>query len=930
MRLLQLPWINSFSPVEFFGSSVPPYAVLSHTWEEEEVTIKDIANGTGQSLKGYSKLTFCAKQAAMDGLQFFWVDTCCIDKGSSAELTEAINSMFSWFQRAEKCYVYLSDISLQSSVVDEPLSQQKLQELRKCRWFTRGWTLQELLAPRSVEFFSREGFRIGDKYSLLQEIHEITGIPTRAIEGADLSEFSVEDRMSWASHRETTRLEDQAYCLLGIFDVNMPMLYGEGERAMTRLRREISQSLEKDRPSGVSSERHKHARQHEKQSPIVLTPELELDASIGHTPSQQQESGQEDTPEELSWPSYYRRLIDDGFRVLTLDPGEAGSIVKGRVQTFSLSSTPTYNALSYVWGQEPPIHPILVNDELTLIRPNLFHALQRIRALQPAGVQMRIWIDSLCINQRDDLEKNTQVMRMAQIYNKAEGVFIWLGEEDLTSKLALELVTQIYEQNFQWSGPWWENAGFAALSELLERPWFRRGWVLQEAAFSTNSMIQCGDRQVYMDHFGMAMDSIRARIGSEPIALGFERNKQRMGTLANFLDSPAVRMLDMIEGAFTKSEEGSIVDHMMSLETLVHLGTFSETSNERDAIYALLNVAKDTTTLSQSDQSPTLLPDYRKSIMDVYVDFVMHCCLRSESLDIIVRPWAPSPSSLRYVLGKSGQPGPTAQDLPSWIMARDKLPYGDPALRSKHRLHGNPLVGTNQKRVYNAHNSSKPSLTLGSNGIRNGSLHIKGVFLAEVTHASSRMAEAVITRECLGLLGTISRKPHSRHINLPDSIWRTLCANRDDRGDAAPRAYRVAMLDLLHIHFGSTATDTSTNLLEHMSSIDIEELLEIGIPEHVKKYLVVVRDVIWNRRTFQARSSGLVGLIPQSARVGDHVCILYGCSVPVVLRKHHGSDGEGYWQLVGDAYAHGYMEGDTFRQNSHETIRKNEMEFELR
>ncbi|KAF2834008.1 hypothetical protein CC86DRAFT_390058 [Ophiobolus disseminans] len=427
-------------------------------------------------------------------------------------------------------------------------------------------------------------------------------------------------------------------------------------------------------------------------------------------------------------------------------------------------------------------------------------------------------------------------MRMAQIYNKAEGVFLWLGEEDLTSNAAIELVTDIYDQKFQWTGTWWQDFGFTALSQLLERSWFRRGWVLQEAAFSTNSMIQCGDSQVYMDHFGMALDSIRARIISEPTFLDLETNRLYIGVLANFMDSPAVRMLDMIEGAFTKSEEGVIIEHMMSLETLVHLGTFSETSNERDAIYALLNMAKDTTTLSQSHQSHTILPDYRK----------------------------------------------------------DKLPYGDPALRSKHRLHGNPLVGINQKRIYNAHNRTKPSIT------------------------------------CLSLLGTISRKPHSRHINLPDSIWRTLCANRDDRGDPAPRSYRVAMLDLLQKHLQIAATDTTMSLLEHMTSIDIEELLETVIPEHVKKYLVVVRDVIWNRRTFRTSSSNLVGLIPQNARVGDHICVLYGCSVPVVLRQHQDPDGGIFWKLVGDAYAHGVMDGDILRQVSENWIESNETEFELR
>jgi hypothetical protein len=519
---------------------------------------------------------------------------------------------------------------------------------------------------------------------------------------------------------------------------------------------------------------------------------------------------------------------------------------------------------------------------------------------------------------------------MAQIYNKADGVFVWLGEENLTSRLAIELVDEIYEQKMQWTGSWWQKPGFAALGELLERPWFRRGWVIQEAAFSTNSIIQCGDRQVYMDHFGMAVDSIRARIITEPVGLGFMDSRQRTGLLANFVDSPATRMLDMIEGAFAKSDEGDIVNHMMTLEMLVHLGTFSETSNERDAIYSLLNVAKDTAASYQSDREHTILPDYRKDIIDVYVDFVLHCCLHSESIDILVRPWAAAPSSLIQVQGRDDEHGQISLSLPSWIPSRSKLPYGDPALRSKQRLHGNPLVGISQKRNYNAHNGLKPSLSAVKGS--NTTLRVKGAHLAQITETSARLVGAVVTRECLSILGTISRKPHSGHINLPDSIWRTLCANRDDRGDPAPRSYRVAMLDLLQNHSRSTAATTSTNLLEHMTSIDIEELLETDIDEHVKNYLMVVRDVIWNRRTFRAAiavSSDIVGLVPQSARVGDSICILYGCSVPVVLRKHQDPHTETYWQLIGDAYAHAFMDGDLFRQTQEE-IEAMEVDFDLR
>ncbi|KAF2124263.1 hypothetical protein P153DRAFT_426699 [Dothidotthia symphoricarpi CBS 119687] len=244
MRLLQIDAGGNLSLIERDGKQVPRYAILSHTWgaDGEEVTLKDLADGTGQTKAGYQKIRFCGKQAAEDGLHYFWVDTCCIDKSSSAELSEAINSMFRWYYNADKCYVYLSDVPATTAFDSND------QSFQKSRWFTRGWTLQELIAPKSVEFFSSEGQPLGDKNSLVQEISTITRVPVTALQGKTLSQFSVDERMSWAGNRETKREEDAAYCLLGLFDIHMPLLYGEGQRrALKRLRDEVEDSKGLDR-----------------------------------------------------------------------------------------------------------------------------------------------------------------------------------------------------------------------------------------------------------------------------------------------------------------------------------------------------------------------------------------------------------------------------------------------------------------------------------------------------------------------------------------------------------------------------------------------------------------------------------------------------------------------------------------------------------
>ncbi|KAL9080970.1 MAG: hypothetical protein Q9157_000380 [Trypethelium eluteriae] len=241
MRLLTLEKHGNVAWAEFNRDETPPYAILSHRWGIEEVTFLDLVNRSGKSKVGYHKIVFYGEQAALDGLQYFWVDTCCIDKRNITELTEAINSMFRWYRNATKCYVYLSDVSTSTRGPNVEIFRSTWEpEFRSSKWFTRGWTLQELLAPVSVIFYSSQYERLGDKHSLIGPIHEITGIPRMALDGHPLDTFSVTERMAWASKRQTTEEEDSAYCLLGIFSIFMPLIYGEGrENALRRLEREV-------------------------------------------------------------------------------------------------------------------------------------------------------------------------------------------------------------------------------------------------------------------------------------------------------------------------------------------------------------------------------------------------------------------------------------------------------------------------------------------------------------------------------------------------------------------------------------------------------------------------------------------------------------------------------------------------------------------
>ncbi|OTA98132.1 hypothetical protein M426DRAFT_123183 [Hypoxylon sp. CI-4A] len=260
--------------LEEFVKDVPPYAILSHTWDREEVTFNDMNSiEKAKSKEGFKKIEATCRVALEHNLDYAWVDTCCIDKSSSAELSEAINSMFSWYKGAAICLVWLCDFTsfpnemladiIKSFNAREALEAQEekyykdppplsgaeidlrntvRKGLGNCKWFSRGWTLQELIASKQIDFYDKDWNCFGSKDQLASVLAWITSVDTGVLKGKSLDGILVGRRMSWAANRTTTRVEDIAYCLLGIFDINMPLLYGEGKKAFIRLQEEIIRS----------------------------------------------------------------------------------------------------------------------------------------------------------------------------------------------------------------------------------------------------------------------------------------------------------------------------------------------------------------------------------------------------------------------------------------------------------------------------------------------------------------------------------------------------------------------------------------------------------------------------------------------------------------------------------------------------------------
>ena len=253
MRLLST---STFELESFFDEeTIPRYAILSHRWEGEEITLQELQQKdaiillrsiklkvvNGEPLycfqnikKGFLKIIGCALQAEKDGVEHIWCDTCCIDKTNSTELSEAINSMFHWY-KDQLCYAYLGDVPHAGHHV----STKRGSAFAESLWFTRGWTLQELIAPSCVIFFDQTWRSIGTRSGFKDSIAEITGIDREVLDGGDPALCSIAKRMSWASKRKTTRVEDLAYCLMGLFGVNMPLIYGERHKAFIRLQTEI-------------------------------------------------------------------------------------------------------------------------------------------------------------------------------------------------------------------------------------------------------------------------------------------------------------------------------------------------------------------------------------------------------------------------------------------------------------------------------------------------------------------------------------------------------------------------------------------------------------------------------------------------------------------------------------------------------------------
>lgn len=597
----------------------------------------------------------------------------------------------------------------------------------------------------------------------------------------------------------------------------------------------------------------------------------------------------------------------------------------------SASQPPSYEALSYHWGDgdADEIIKIYTGDRPSWprdfkVRRNLHSALRHLRFLDRPRI---LWIDAICINQANTGEKNSQVSFMARIYNQATHVCVWLGEKSESSELAINFISRVVNlDDFDRlvADPRTPNE-WAALSDLMKREWFSRRWVVQEIALAKRATLYCGTANVDWSDFAVAVSLFEAVEKNGHLITKSIRMSNQFNHVPDFLGEigslGATRLVDATSNLFRKSKIGEVLEHLSSLEAVISNLSLFQASRPHDIIYAVLALAKGTnvTAALNEDTSVTTtvgLPatvnvdptaqhddklkrmvtkklqkhveekrfviDYDRDFFEVCKDFLTFTINSSKSLDIICRPWVPID-------------GIKKQYLPSWLLTMSHTAFGIRQDRSYSRKNADTLVGTPglSKRNYNASGTQEVTgkWRFGTGG-KGGSLYVEGFFVDEIKEKMPTAMEAIIPYDWLDAGGWTDRSALP-----PDAFWRTLVADRGQNGLNPPSFYPRACKSALQQSVEGSCI--STNAIVHNGKSTV-----------VADFLRRVHEVIWSRRLI-ITEKGLLGLGPEKTKRRMQVCILYGCSVPILLRKMQDPiTKEEYFIFMGECYVHGLMNGE--------------------
>jgi hypothetical protein len=678
----------------------------------------------------------------------------------------------------------------------------------------------------------------------------------------------------------------------------------------------------------------------------------------------------------------YDRIAQDQVRILALKPGAREHDLNGSFVVLNDCQLGTaayqYVALSYNWGdgkvedniiiqnrKSAPIvslkgaledaKSVVVSAPLTswrgalekvmsakglgakrlLITPNLSDALKHLRE---ENETLYIWIDALCINQNDEIEKKEQVMKLARIYRNAYNVCIWLGSDSPGSSVsdhAMSFIRHAIDPTMHGAllaDPVWLPK-WANLFDLLRWSWFSRRWVIQELALAKNATVHCGAHTVHWSDFQDAIAIFCRDFDSLKPGLK-EQLKRRGQTLAPGFEISrlgANLLVETTSTLFRRGRDGTY-ESTRGLESLVCSLPNFDTSDPRDTINAFINIAKelntckDITTSNQLHQPPE--PDFTKDLFQIYRDFVQWVVKTSKSLDILCRHWALPERTTKMPTT------PRLVELPSWMQLVDNSAFGRGAEVFHGRNAGDSFVGKPGDHYYyasghgyqhkypevyfpldepdiQAPHSSLGSPTVLSNTVRDMSMLVTGVCFGTVSFRN-QLYNGVIPKECLEKLGWKFDWHAEKVGDVPDQLWQTLVADRGPNGTHVPHTYRRACQHCL------------VNLTRN-GHINIDTLLgESENSGYTRDYLERVKAATWERSFIEGCPPGLrtsineyapqdklVGLGPPKTKEGDLIVILYGCSVPVILRPvYRERMVEQKYQFIGEAYIYGKMDGE--------------------
>jgi hypothetical protein len=643
---------------------------------------------------------------------------------------------------------------------------------------------------------------------------------------------------------------------------------------------------------------------------------------------------------------------EDKYRLLLLEPGQGDQ----KIECSLVNSThfdQEYEALSYVWGDSLPNCEIIITRpkartggrgakslrEKFYIRPNLYEALRYLRhRVEPR----HLWIDAICIDQENPKEKSQQVCMMAEIYNRAKNVLVWLGAPNSSFDTAIKFLKGLSHMDLVLLNRVTHDVQYLkkwhALAKVMKNQYFHRLWVIQEVGFARSATVLSGDAAVDWTIFaegvvlfGDYFEEIKqlSYRSTDPDAANI------IATTGWIHVSGAYNLIVTLNRVFYRSIDGVIFRRAWKLNDLVLRLTQFGCSDPRDTIYAVLSLAEENdavTSLAAPREGAQLLkPDYEKSVAEVLIEFVEFYVSSTQSLDIICRQWAVGARPRAQGAKTNPFKECAYATLPSWILLRSEPVYHIDG-NCNQSVSGNSLVGDDPAHtIYNAASGSKPEVQFGRRIVEgrqrlNGIMTAKGVRLATIGSLGDRVLQGIISAETLRMGGWDGVEYGQDLTSLvPAKLWRTMVADRSAEGLAAPSWYQKACISTL-LYSGSSG------------DIDTQKLImDKNMPPTIVKFLKRVQSVVWNRKFLLSKTPSeglslleeLFGIAPKCAQEGDLICILFGCSVPVILRERT-KESESFFEFVGDAYIHGMMEGEAFVGKNADEVERWSERFELR